>query len=112
MPLLRTKKEVFEWLREGKKTIDIRKGNSQRGEIAVFEAGPHVLRLKIVRKQSGILTDLVRLDNYRQVIPSAGTLEDAIDYLRRLYGDCDGVFTAYYVEKPKELPVNGGCGKF
>jgi ASC-1-like (ASCH) protein len=112
LPLLRAKKEVFEWLREAKKTIDIRKGNPQRGEIAVFEAGPHVLRLKIVRKQSGILTDLVRSDNYRQVIPSAGTLEDAFDYLRRLYGDCDGVFTAYYVEKPKELPVNGGCGKF
>jgi ASC-1-like (ASCH) protein len=98
LPLLRTKMEVFQWLKEGKKTIDIRKGNPQRGEIAVFEAGPHVLRLKIVRKQSGCLTDLMRSDNYRQVIPSAGTLEDAIDYIRKLYGDYDGVFTAYYVQ--------------
>jgi ASC-1-like (ASCH) protein len=97
LPLLRTKKEVFEWLSEGKKTIDIRKGNPHRGETAVFEAGPHVLRLKIGRKESGRLTELVRSDNYRQVIPSAETLEDAIDYMRRLYGDYDGVFTAYYV---------------
>jgi len=98
LPLLRTKKEVFEWLKQGKKTIDIRKGNPYRGEIAVFAAGPHVLRLKIAKRESGRLTDLVRLDNFRQVIPSAVVLGDAVDYLRRLYGDYDGVFTAYFVE--------------
>lgn len=103
MPLLRTKKEVFEWLTEGKKTIDIRKGSPHRGEIAVFEAGPHVLRLRIARRESGRLTDLVRLDNYRQVIPSAQTLDDAVGYLRKLYGDYDGVFTAYHVEPKKAV---------
>ena len=97
MPLLRTKKEAFEWLKEGKKTIDIRKGKPHRGETAVFEAGPYVLRLRIVRKESGRLVDLVRLDNFKQIIPSARTLEDAVDYLRRLYGECEGIFTAYYV---------------
>ena len=98
MPLLRTKKEIFEWLKQGKKTIDIRKGNPYRGEIAVFVAGPHVLRLKISRRESGRLSDLVRLDNFRQVIPSAVVVGDAVGYLRGLYGDYDGVFTAYFME--------------
>ncbi len=98
MPLLRTKKEVFEWLLQGKKTIDIRKGKPRRGEIAVFEAGPHVLRLRITGRESGNLIDLVHEDNFRQVIPTAQTLEEAIGYLRRIYGDWEGVFTAYFVE--------------
>ena len=97
MPLFLTKKEVFEWLKLGKKTIDIRKGNPHRGEVAVFQSGPNVLRLKIVKKESGRLTDIVRSDNCRLVIPSAKGLGDAIVYLRKLYGVYDGVFTAYYV---------------
>jgi ASC-1-like (ASCH) protein len=97
LPLLRTKKEVFEWLKEGRKTIDIRKGKPHNGETAVFETGRHVLRLKIVKKECGPLMVLVRSDNFKQVIPSANTLEDAVNYLRRLYGDSEDVFTAYYV---------------
>ena len=108
MPLLRTKKEVFEWLKQGKKTIDIRKGNPYRGEIAVFVAGPHVLRMKIVQRQSGRLVDLVRLDNFGLVIPSAVVLGDAFDYFRRLYGDCDGVFTAYFVVPQSVAGVGEG----
>lgn len=97
MPLFLAKKEVFEWLAQGKKTIDVRKGNPKPGEIAVFQSGPHVLRLKIVKKESGRLTEILRLDNYMAVIPSAVELGEAIDYLRGLYGVYDGVFTAYYV---------------
>lgn len=82
---------------QGKKTIDVRKGNPKPGEIAVFQSGPHVLRLKIVKKESGRLTEILRLDNYKAVIPSAIQLGEVIDYLRRLYGVYDGVFTAYYV---------------
>jgi hypothetical protein len=46
----------------------------------------------------GKLADVVRLDNYKRVIPVAGSLEEAIAYICRLYGDCEGVFTAYHVE--------------
>jgi len=97
LPLFFTKKEMFECLRIGEKTIDIRKGNSYRGEVAVFQSGPNVLRLKIVKKETGRLTEVVRSDNYRLVLPSAMTLGDAVAYLRRLYGGYDGVFTAYYL---------------
>jgi hypothetical protein len=91
------RKEVFEWLAQGKKTIDVRKGNPLSGEVAVFQSGPRSLRLRIVKKESGRLADIMRLDNYRAVIPSALGLGDAVDYLQRIYGFGDGVFTAYYV---------------
>ena len=97
MPLLRTKKEVFEWLKQGKKTIDIRKGKQCRGEFAFFQSGHEMLRLRITKRETGRLTELVREDNYWLVIPSAKTLGDAIIYLRALYGNYNGFFTAYYI---------------
>ena len=48
MPLFLAKKEVFEWLSQGQKTIDVRKGTLKPGEIAFFQSGSHALRLKIV----------------------------------------------------------------
>ena len=92
------RKEVFEWLAQGKKTIDVRKGNPRDGDIAVFQSGPRTLRLRIVKKESGRLEEVLRLDNFRAVIPSALELDDAVDYLQRIYGISDGIFTAYYVE--------------
>ena len=82
---------------QGTKTIDVRKGSPQHGDTAVFISGPYRLTLRIVKTQSGKLTDVVGLDNFRQVIPSAADVDDALAYFRRLYGNCDGVFTAYTV---------------
>ena len=97
MPLFRTQKEPFEWLKSGKKPIDVRKGTPKNGEIAVYLSGRNVLRMKILKKQTGKLTEVVRSDNFRLVIPSALVLDDAIIYLRGLYFGYDDVFTAYYV---------------
>ncbi len=97
MPLFRTKKEPFEWLKSGKKSIEVRKGSSLYGEFAVFLSGRKVLRMKILKKETGKLTEVVRLDNFRLVIPSALVLEDAIAFLRGLYIGYDDVFTSYYV---------------
>jgi ASC-1-like (ASCH) protein len=98
LPLLYVKKEVFEWLKSGKKTIDIRKGLPCRGEIAFFSTGRCTLKFRIVKTESGQLLDVVRLDNFRKIIPSAGSLEEAVAYLRGLYVGYDGFFCAYYVE--------------
>jgi ASC-1-like (ASCH) protein len=92
------RKEVFEWLAQGKKIIDVRKGNPRDGDIAVFQSGPRTLRLRIVKKESGRLEEVLRLDNFRAVIPSALELDNAVDYLQGIYGIRDGIFTAYYVE--------------
>jgi ASC-1-like (ASCH) protein len=97
LPLLFAKKEVFIWLKEGKKTIDIRKGSPKPGDIALFQSGPLSFSMKILQKETGILRELLRLDNFREVIPSAVVLDDAFAYFHGLYGDCDGVFTAYYL---------------
>jgi hypothetical protein len=97
LPLFFAKKEVFHWLSQSQKTIDIRKGTPKTGEIAVFQSGPSILRLKIVKAECGQLTDILRLDNFKSVVPSAAFLEDAVDYLRGIYGVDDGVFTAYYI---------------
>ena len=97
MPVFRTKKEAFEWLKSGEKTIDVRKGKSQMGDTAVYLSGRNVLRLKIAKRETGLLNEVVRADNYRLVIPSAATVEGAVAYLRRIYDCYDGVFTAYYV---------------
>ena len=99
MPLLRAKKEVFIWLKEGKKTIDVRKGKPYRGDVAYFFSGPSQLQLRIIKKETGRLTDLVRLDNFKRVIPSAKSPVEAIRYLERLYSNYEGVFTAYYVSQ-------------
>jgi ASC-1-like (ASCH) protein len=94
---LLAKKEVLEWLKAGKKTIDIRKGNPRQGDRVLFVSGPYKLEMQVVGRQSGALGELIRSDNFRQVIPSAGSVDEAMDYLRRFYSDLDGVFTAYFV---------------
>ncbi len=97
LPVFRTKKEAFEWLSSGKKTIDVRKGDQFRGEFAVYLSGRNVLRMKIVKRETGKLDEVVRSDNYRLVIPSALFLDDALAYLRGLYVEYNGIFCAYYV---------------
>ncbi len=98
LPLFFAKKEVFQWLMSGQKTIDVRKGSPKSGNIAVFQSGPNVWRLKIVKTEVGLLSEILCLDNFKAVVPSALELGDVVSYLRRIYGVCDGVFTAYYVE--------------
>ncbi len=97
MPLFRTKKEPFEWLKSGKKPIDVRKGSPKYGEVAVYLSGRNVLRMKILKKQTGKLTEVVRSDNFWLIIPSALVLDDAISYLLRFYAGYEDVFTAYYI---------------
>ncbi|MCW4028224.1 MAG: hypothetical protein NWE92_01065 [Candidatus Bathyarchaeota archaeon] len=97
MPFLFAKKEVFQWLKDGKKTIDIRKGSPKSGELAVFQSGPSSLKFRVVKVVSGRLSEVLLEDNYRWIIPSAGCLAEAFAYFERLYGDCGGIFTAYYL---------------
>jgi ASC-1-like (ASCH) protein len=97
MLTLLAKKEVLEWLKQGRKTIDIRKGNPRQGERVLFVSGPHRLEMRVVGTQSGPLCELIRVDNFKQVIPSAESVDEALTYLRGIYGDVGGIFTAYFV---------------
>jgi ASC-1-like (ASCH) protein len=97
MPVFRTKKEAFQWLESGQKTIDVRKGNPFKGENAVYISGKKVLRLRIAKTEQGSLTEILREDNFQRIIPSALTLEDAAAYLLRLHPGFNGSYTAYHV---------------
>jgi ASC-1-like (ASCH) protein len=89
------KKEVFEWIQTGKKTIALRKGKAKSGDQAVFQCGRNILRGKIVRKDEEKLQTLLQSLNFKQIIPTAHSIEEAEAYIKKLYGKTDGTFTAY-----------------
>ena len=97
MPWFTVKKELYTWIKDGKKSVEIRKGSASRGEIAVFQSGPRNLRLKIVKKETGVLREIVRPENFKKIIPVAKNVEETIGYISGLYGTDLGLFTAYYV---------------
>ena len=49
------KKEVFEWIRTGQKTIELRRGKAKKGDVAVFQCGRDILRREIIKKEEGSL---------------------------------------------------------
>ena len=98
MPLFFVKNEVFEWIKTEQKNIELRKGKAKKGDVAVFQCGRNILRRKIIKREEGILTDVLRKGNYKNVIPSANTLEEAINYIKELYGTTEGVFSAYFFD--------------
>ena len=99
VPLFPAKREVFAWIKNGRKTVDVRKGRAWRGEVAVIQSGASYLRFRIVKKETGKLSEVIRSDNFLAVIPTAETVDDALAFLRGIYGNREGVFTAYYLAK-------------
>jgi ASC-1-like (ASCH) protein len=97
VPVFFTKKGYFQAIKEGKKTVDVRRGRPLQGGTAVFLSGPHKLRMKIVGTETGKLADLIREDNFRLIVPWAGSLGDVLSVFNLLYFDVGGDFTAYYV---------------
>jgi ASC-1-like (ASCH) protein len=43
VPIFIVKKEVFEWVRTGQKTIELRRGRAREGDKAVFQCGRDIL---------------------------------------------------------------------
>jgi len=89
------KKEVFEWIKTRKKTIELRKGKAKSGDQAVFQCGRNILRGKIVRRDEGNLQTLLQKIDFKQVIPTANSAEEAEAYIKKLYGTTGETFTAY-----------------
>ena len=106
MPAFLTKKEVFEWIRTGRKNVELRRGRIQNGDAITFLNGRNEsLSCRILRKKEGTLEDILNAMNYKQIIPTAKNLDDAKTFIRRLYPTTEGTFTAYEFEiedtKPK-----------
>ena len=54
-----------------------------------------IFRRKIIEREEGNLTDVLRKDIFKNIISSANTLEEAINYIKKLHGTVEGAFTAY-----------------
>ncbi len=106
MPLFIVGKDVFVWIAIGRKTIEVRKGRAKRGEGAVFRYGRKTLRGKINKIEEGSLSEILRNDNYKLIIPNAKSSEMAIAYFKGLHGTTEGMFTAYYFDLEKNLSKN------
>jgi hypothetical protein len=53
---------VSEWIRNGQKSIELRKGKCKNGDDAVFQCESKILRGKIIIKEEGTLKDLLKPD--------------------------------------------------
>jgi ASC-1-like (ASCH) protein len=98
MPLFMVKQEVFDWVKNGYKTIEVKKGKQMAGEKAVYTCGSQRLRGKIIKKQEDTLKELFRLNDYKKIIPTANSPEEAEAYFKKLYEDTTGIFSAYTIE--------------
>jgi ASC-1-like (ASCH) protein len=99
MPAFLTKKEVFEWIRTGRKNVELRRGKVQNGDAITFLNGRNEsLSGRILRKKEGALEDVLNVVNYKQIIPTAKNLDEAKAFIRRLYPSIEGTFTAYEFE--------------
>ena len=99
MPAFLTKKEVFEWIRTGRKNVELRRGKIQNGDAITFLNGRNEsLSGRILRKKEGTLEDVLNAMNYKQIIPTAKNLDEAKAFIRRLYPSTEGIFTAYEFE--------------
>jgi ASC-1-like (ASCH) protein len=92
-----TKKEIYGWIEQGLKSVDIRRGEPKKGNVAVFVCGKtRLIRARILNKMEGELPYLLKHFGFRNVIPKANTLEEAMKYIEELYGTTTGTFTAYH----------------
>ncbi len=106
MPLFPVKKQVFEWIRENKKTIEIREGKSKRGGEAVFRSGRNVVRRKISETREGRLRYLLLNYGFKKIVPTVHTLEEALRFFETLGHDINGIFSAYVlVDEELKTPV-------
>jgi ASC-1-like (ASCH) protein len=57
LPLFIVKKEVFEWIRTGQKTIELRKGRAREDDRAVLQSGRNIIK-RLIQVKRGITANL------------------------------------------------------
>ena len=98
-PAFLTKKEVYEWIRTRKKTVELRRGKSQSGEkIAFLNGRNESVRGRILRKQEGTLEDVLNAGTYKKIIPTAKSLDEAKAFIKQIYPSTEGTFTTHEFE--------------
>jgi ASC-1-like (ASCH) protein len=98
-PAFLTKKEIYEWIRTRKKTIELRRGTPQNGEkIAFLNSKNESVKGRILRKQEGTLEDVLNATTYKKIIPTANNLDEAKAFIKQIYPSTQGTFTTYEFE--------------
>jgi ASC-1-like (ASCH) protein len=96
MPAFLTKKQIYDWIKAGEKTIELRSGKSLNGETITFLSGRRqTVKARILRKREGKLEEVLNLETYAKIIPTAKNLDEALAFVKQIYKSTDGVFTAY-----------------
>lgn len=103
MPTFLTKKQVYDWIKRGDKTIDLRRGKQSKGDTIVFLSGHRqFVEGRIVKKQEGTLQELLNEDTYKKIVPIAKNLDEALVFIKEIYPLTDDLFTAYEFQLNKE----------
>jgi ASC-1-like (ASCH) protein len=103
MPSFRTKKQVFEWIKTGEKSIELRRGKSQNGNSIAFLNGQgQFVKGRILRKREGKLEEVLNAATYRRIVPAAKSLDEAVAFIKQIYHSTDGTFTAYEFQLDQE----------
>ena len=105
MPAFRTKKEVHEWIRSGRKTIELRRGKAQNGENITFLNGRNqMVKGRILKKREGNIGDVLNAATYKRIVPTARNLGEAMEFIKHIYSTLEGTFTTYEFEIEKDKP--------
>jgi ASC-1-like (ASCH) protein len=104
MPLFMVKKQNFDLIQSERKRIEVRKGKIQKGKKGTFLSSKWMLKGNIMKVDEGKLTDIVNSSNFKQVLPSAVSLEEVLSHIEKLYGTRKGTFTAYHFELKSKKP--------
>ena len=103
MPSFSVRTQVYEWIKAGKKTIEIRKGKQRKGATIKFLSGRNQsIKGTILRKCEGKLEDVLNVDTYRKIVPTASNVDDALTFVKDIYPIADGPFTTYEFRLNKE----------
>jgi ASC-1-like (ASCH) protein len=103
VPSFSVRTQVYEWIKAGEKTIEIRKGKQRKGEIITFLSGRNQsMKGTILQKCEGKLEDVLNVDTYKKIVPRASNVDDALTFVKDIYPITDGPFTTYEFRLNKE----------
>lgn len=103
MPMFRVKKEVYEWIKNGDKTIELRRGTSRKGDaVTILNGKGKFMKGRILRKQEGKIDDLLNMATYKRIVPTAKNIDEALTFIRQIYPSLDGTFTTYEFQLDQE----------
>jgi len=83
------------------KQLSLENGKAKQGDNVVFQCGRTFL-------EEGMLTDVLRQDNYKNITPIAHILREATTHLQEFYEKVKGAFAVYRNAK-KYLELNRGA---